>query len=53
MAANHATNYSYKNCSFCIINYFEISSTVLLQTRKNTKFLILVDDDDGDYEMIM
>ena len=23
MAANHATNYSYKNCSFCIINYFE------------------------------
>ena len=29
MAANHATNYSYKNCSFCIINYFEISSTVI------------------------
>ena len=23
MAANHATNYSYNNCSFCIINYFE------------------------------
>ena len=23
MAANHATNYSYKNCLFCIINYFE------------------------------
>ena len=20
MAANHATNYSYKSCSFCIIN---------------------------------
>ena len=29
MAANHATNYSYKNCSFCIINYFETSSTVI------------------------
>ena len=28
MAANHATNYSYKKCSFCI-NYFEISSTVI------------------------
>ena len=53
MAANHATNYSYKNCSFCIINYFEISNTL-----QNTKFLILVwvfvdDDDDGDNEMIM
>ena len=23
MAANHATNYSYKNFSFCIVNYFE------------------------------
>ena len=23
MAANHATNYSYKKCLFCIINYFE------------------------------
>ena len=23
MAANHGTNYSYKNCSFRIINYFE------------------------------
>ena len=29
MAANHATNYSYKNCSFYIIDYFEISSTVI------------------------
>ena len=29
MAADYATNYSYKNCSFCIINYFEISSTVI------------------------
>ena len=29
MAANHATNYSYKNCLLCIINYFEISSTVI------------------------
>ena len=26
MAANHVTNYSYNNCSFCI-NYFETSST--------------------------
>ena len=31
MAANHATNYSYKNCSF--INYFEISSTVIDTTK--------------------
>ena len=23
MVANHATNYSYKKCLFCIINYFE------------------------------
>ena len=23
MAAIHATSYSYNNCSFCIINYFE------------------------------
>ena len=29
MAANHATNNSYKNGSFCIINYFDISSTVI------------------------
>ena len=29
MAANHATNYSYKNCSFRIINYFEISNAVI------------------------
>ena len=29
MAASHATNYIYKNCSFCIINYFEKSSTVI------------------------
>ena len=49
MAANHATNYSYKNCSFCI-------STVI----NTPKFLTLVwvfvdddDDDDGDNEMIM
>ena len=53
MAASHDTNYSYKNCSFCIINYFEISSTVI----DTPKFLILVwvfvDDDDGDNEMIM
>ena len=30
IVANHATNYSYKNSSFCIINYFETSSTILL-----------------------
>ena len=29
MAAYHSTNYSYKICSFCIINYFEISSTAI------------------------
>ena len=57
MAANHATNYSYNNCSFCIINYFEISTTVI-DTPK-TKFFTLVwvfvddDDDVGDNEMIM
>ena len=56
MAANHATNYSNKNCSLCIINYVEISSTVI--DIPNTKCLILVwvfvdDDDDGDNEMIM
>ena len=28
MVANHATNYSYKNCSLCI-NYFETSSTAI------------------------
>ena len=52
IAANHATNYSYKNCSFCIINYFEINSTVI----NTPKFLILVRvfvDDDGDNEMII
>ena len=36
MAANHATNYSYKSCSFCIINYFEISSTVIDTQKYNT-----------------
>ena len=54
MAANHATNYSYKNCSFRIIDYFETRSTVI----QNTKFFSLVwvfvdDDDDGDNEMIV
>ena len=29
MAGNHATNYSYKICSCCIIDYFEISSIVI------------------------
>ena len=29
MAAKHATNFSYKNSSFCIINYFETSSTAI------------------------
>ena len=55
MAANHATNYSYKNCSFCIINYFEINSTVL--DTPNYKCYhpcwVFVDDDDGDNKMIM
>ena len=55
MAANHATNSSYENCSFCIINYFETSSTAI--QLQNTKFLIIlwvfVDDDNGDNEMIM
>ena len=36
MAANHAINYSYKSCSFCIINYFEISSTVIDTPKYNT-----------------
>ena len=36
MAANHATNYSYKSCSFCTINYFEISSTVIDTPKYNT-----------------
>ena len=62
MAADHATNCSYKNCSFCIINYFEKDKktyklVVLLYILQNTKFIILVwvfvDDDDGDNEMIM
>ena len=35
MAANHATNYSYKNCLFSIINYFETSSTAV-DTHKYT-----------------
>ena len=42
-----------QNCSFCIINYFETSSTAI----DTPKFLILVwifvDDDNGDNEMIM
>ena len=54
MAANHGTNFSYRNSSFCIINYSEISSTVI--GTQNTKFLIFlwvyVDDDNGDNEMI-
>ena len=36
MAANHVTNYSYKSCSFWIINYFEISSTVIDTRKYNT-----------------
>ena len=32
---NHATNNSYKNCSFCIINYFETSS-IAINTPKYT-----------------
>ena len=29
MGANHATNYSYINCSLCIINYLFTSSTAI------------------------
>ena len=29
MAANHATHHGYKNCSVCIINYFETSSIAI------------------------
>ena len=54
MAANHATNYSYKNCSFCIIYYFEISSTVVDTPKyKISHPCVDDDDDDGDNEMIM
>ena len=56
MAANHATNYSYKNCSICIINYVEISSTVIDTPKyKISHPCVFVDDDDddGDNEMIM
>ena len=38
MAANHATNCSYKSCSFCIINYFEISSIVIDTSKYNTSY---------------
>ena len=51
MVADHATNYSYKNCLFCIINYFELSSTVI-DTPKIQNCSSLVDDG-GDKEMIM
>ena len=54
MAANHATNSSYENCSFCNINYFETSSTAI--QLQNTKFLIplrVFVDDNGDDEIIM
>ena len=40
MAANHATNYSYKNCSFCIINYFEISSIVIDNPKYKISHLV-------------
>ena len=53
-AANHATNYSYKNCSFWMINYFEISSTVI-DTPKYKIFILewVFVDDVRDNEMIM
>ena len=55
MAANRVSNSRYENCSFCIINYFETSSTAI--QLQNTKFLIplwvFVDGDNGDNEMIM
>ena len=56
MAANHATNYSYKSCSFCIINYFEISCSVICYRHPKIQHILVwafVDDDDGDNEMIM
>ena len=56
MAANQDNNHSYKNCSFCIINYFE-KSCISTETPKKNNFLILVlvfvDDDDIDNELIM
>ena len=55
MAANHANNYSYKNCPLCFINYFETSSTAI--NTPKYKFLILVwlftDDDIVNDEMII
>ena len=56
MAANHATNYSYNSCSCCIINYFEISSTVVCYRHSKIQHFLVwvfVGDDDGDNEMIM
>ena len=55
MTANHASNHSYKNGSFCIINYFEISSIVIDTPKYNISHPCVgfEDDDDGDNDMIM
>ena len=41
-----------QNCSFCIINYFETSSTAI-DTPKYKISHPCVDNDNGDNEMIM
>ena len=55
MAANHASNYSYKIVRFALLTTFK--QVVLQKTLQNTQFLIVVwifvDDDNGDNEMIM
>ena len=55
MAANRATNYSYENCSFCIINNFEIRSTDMDTPKYQISHpcLGIYDDDDRDNEMFM
>ena len=53
MAANHAINYTYKKCSFCIINYFETSSTTIDIPKHLILVWVFVDDDNGNNEMIM
>ena len=33
MAANHATNHSYKKYSFCIVNYIDTSSIAIATSK--------------------
>ena len=50
-----ATNYSYKKCSFCIINYFETSNTAI-DTLKHTishHCVVYMKNDNANNEMIM